>query len=241
MRQAAIAAAAAGTAAAAAAAVVSLMLVTPARAAYGGPISNETTTTYWAYAGRPGSVRRRPSLRAPAFDQLRMWTETGYPEVYVVLSEWVDPHETWFKVRLPDRPNGRTGWVREQELSALHVVHTHLVVDESRLRMSLFRRGHRIFSAPIGIGKPSTPTPKGNFWVTEKFVAQGGVYGPYAFGTSDNSVLTDWPGGGVIGIHGTDQPSLVPGRPSHGCIRLHNADVTRLWPLLPIGTPLTIR
>jgi hypothetical protein len=170
-----------------------------------------------------------------------MTTEIGNPEVYVVLSEWIYPHETWFKVRLPDRPNGRTGWVSEHELGALHVVHTHLVLDESRLRLTLYRRGHRIFSAPVGIGKPSTPTPTGNFWITEKFAAQGGVYGPYAFGTSDNSVLTDWPGGGVIGIHGTDQPSLIPGRPSHGCIRLHNSDVARLWPLLPVGTPLTIR
>jgi hypothetical protein len=170
-----------------------------------------------------------------------MWTEVHYPEVYVVLSEVVDRDRTWFDVRLPDRPNGRTGWVSEDELATLHQVHTHLVLNERQLRLTLYRRGRRIFSAPVGIGKPSTPTPKGHFWITEKFRAQGGVYGPYAFGTSDNSVLTDWPGGGVIGIHGTDQPSLIPGRPSHGCIRLRNPEVRRLWKLLPIGTPLTIR
>jgi hypothetical protein len=170
-----------------------------------------------------------------------MWTEVRYPEVYLVLSEVVDRSRTWFQVRLPDRPNGRTGWVSEGELTALHVVHTHLVLNEHRLRLTLYRRGRRIFSARVGIGKPSTPTPKGHFWITEKFPAQGGIYGPYAFGTSDNSVLTDWPGGGVIGIHGTNEPSLIPGRPSHGCIRLRNADDVRLWHLLPVGTPLTIR
>jgi hypothetical protein len=238
MRRAAIAAA---VTAAAAAGGLPAAAAARARAAYCGPISNETTTTYWAYAGHPGSIQRRPSPGAPAFDRLRMFTEIGDGEVYVVLSECVYTDQTWFKVRLPDRPNGRTGWVSEQELGALHVVHTHLVLDESRLRLTLYRRSRRIFAAAVGIGKPSTPTPTGNFWITEKFAAQGGVYGPYAFGTSDNSVLTDWPGGGVIGIHGTNQPSLVPGRPSHGCIRLHNADVERLWPLLPIGTPLTIR
>ena len=61
-----------------------------------------------------------------------------------------------------------------------------------------------------------------------------------AFGSSDYSVLSEWPGGGVIGIHGTDEPSLIPGRPSHGCIRLRNAEARRLFPLLPIGTPLLI-
>ena len=67
------------------------------------------------------------------------------------------------------------------------------------------------------------------------------LYGPYAIGTSDYSTTeTDWPGGGIIGIHGTDQPSLVPGDPSHGCVRLHNADITRLYRLVQVGTPIVI-
>ena len=69
----------------------------------------------------------------------------------------------------------------------------------------------------------------------------GTIYGPLAFGTSAYSVLSDWPGGGVIGIHGTDQPGLLPGRPSHGCVRVRNADIRRLARLMPVGTPLTIR
>jgi hypothetical protein len=230
-----------GRLAAALALVVCLASATCARASYGGPISDEQTTTYWAYSAIAGPVRARPRETARKTDTLQMWTEVHYPQVYLVLSERVDRRRTWFKVRLPDRPNGRTGWVSERELSVLHVVHTHLVVDERHLRMALYRRGHRIFSARIGVGKPSTPTPAGHFWITEKFPAQGGLYGPYAFGTSDNSVLTDWPGGGVIGIHGTNEPSLIPGRPSHGCIRLRNAEDVKLWGLLPVGTPITIR
>ncbi len=61
-----------------------------------------------------------------------------------------------------------------------------------------------------------------------------------AFGTSAMSVLSDWPAGGVIGIHGTDQPELIPGYISHGCIRLRNRDVLRLGRLMQVGTPLTI-
>jgi lipoprotein-anchoring transpeptidase ErfK/SrfK len=67
-------------------------------------------------------------------------------------------------------------------------------------------------------------------------------YGPLAFGTSARSaVLTDWPAGGFIGIHGTKEPERLPGRVSHGCIRLRNADILRLGRLMPVGTPLTIR
>ena len=67
------------------------------------------------------------------------------------------------------------------------------------------------------------------------------TYGPVAFGTSARSeTLTDWPGGGFVGIHGTDRPDLLPGRVSHGCIRMRNDDIVELARLMPVGTPVTI-
>jgi lipoprotein-anchoring transpeptidase ErfK/SrfK len=67
-------------------------------------------------------------------------------------------------------------------------------------------------------------------------------FGPLAFGTSARSaVLPDWPGGGFVGVHGTDRPDLIPGRVSHGCIRMRNVDIVRLGRLMPVGTPVTIR
>jgi lipoprotein-anchoring transpeptidase ErfK/SrfK len=54
-------------------------------------------------------------------------------------------------------------------------------------------------------------------------------------------VLTDWPGGGFIGLHGTDEPELVPGRISHGCVRFRNRDILELGRLMQVGTPVTIR
>jgi lipoprotein-anchoring transpeptidase ErfK/SrfK len=94
----------------------------------------------------------------------------------------------------------------------------------------------------VGVGKASTQTPAGHFWIREKFRVRGApVYGPYAMGTSAYApTLTDWPGGGVVGLHGTSEPGLVPGRPSHGCIRLRNNDITRLYRLVPRGTPLHV-
>ena len=69
----------------------------------------------------------------------------------------------------------------------------------------------------------------------------GGPYGPRAFGTSAYSRLSDWPGGGVIGVHGTNEPGLIPGRPSRGCIRVPNPALGRLCRLMPIGTPVKVR
>ena len=93
----------------------------------------------------------------------------------------------------------------------------------------------------LGVGKASTPTPGGSFWIREKLKGIGTVYGPLAFGTAAYSnKLTDWPGGGVVGVHGTNEPNLVPGRPSHGCIRMHNKDILKLNRLMKPGTPLLI-
>ena len=85
-------------------------------------------------------------------------------------------------------------------------------------------------------------TPAGHFYVLEKLrTVNAPIYGPYALGTSAYApTLSEWPGGGVVGIHGTDEPSLIPGRPSHGCIRMRNEDISRLWAMISIGTPIEI-
>ena len=93
----------------------------------------------------------------------------------------------------------------------------------------------------MGIGAPGMETPRGRFWIREKFRAGGGIYGPWAFGTSAYSALSEWPGGGVVGIHGTNQPGLIPGRPSHGCVRLRNRHIRHLARRVPIGTPVRVR
>jgi lipoprotein-anchoring transpeptidase ErfK/SrfK len=93
------------------------------------------------------------------------------------------------------------------------------------------------------VGKPYWPTPAGDFYIREVMTGfDDPFYGPVAFGTSARSaVLTDWPGGGVIGIHGTSIPQILPGRVSHGCVRMKNGPIRQLLRLMPIGTPLAIR
>lgn len=207
-------------------------------------MSNERTLSRWAHAMERAAVRRRPNAGARAITRLHYDTEDGYPEVYLVLRSYTAPDgRTWLEVRLPMRPNGRSGWVPHSALGRLHVVRTFLRVDKRRLRATLYRRGKRIWRAPVGIGKPGTETPSGRFWIRERLhvPSRGSIYGPLAFGTAAYSKLSEWPGGGVVGIHGTNEPRLIPGRPSHGCIRVRNPAIRRLGRLMLIGTPVLIR
>ena len=208
------------------------------------PLSNETTFTRWANAVTHATAYARPSATARRVGRLRLLTEDGLPEVYVLLTRRTTAHDgTWIRVRLPQRPNNVAGWVRLRSLGPFRLVHTRLVVSRRGLHVTLYDGGKRRFRAPVGMGAPSTPTPSGRFWIREKFHVRGNsIYGTRAMGTAAYSnALTDWPGGGVIGLHGTNAPGLIPGRPSHGCIRLRNPDIERLYRLTPIGTPLLIR
>lgn len=207
-------------------------------------VSNERTLTRWAHPLERSPIRARPRAGARTIVSTHAKTEDGFPEVYLALRRWTAPNgHAWLKIRIPMRPNGKTGWVRDSAIGPLYTVRTRLVIDRRSQRATLYKRGKKIWGAPVGVGKPSTPTPSGNFWIREKFKTSdpGGSYGPAAIGTSAYSVLSEWPGGGVIGIHGTDRPSLIPGAPSHGCIRVQNGSLRQLWKLLPIGTPLLIK
>jgi lipoprotein-anchoring transpeptidase ErfK/SrfK len=138
------------------------------------------------------------------------------------------------------RPNGRTGWMRRDALGMFHIVHTALGINREAMRATLYRDGKRIWTSPVGTGRPSMPTPAGHFYIRERLRGFGATYGPVAFGTSAYSVLSDWPGGGVVGIHGTDEPGLIPGHPSHGCVRVPNGAILALERLMPLGTPVRI-
>ena len=205
-------------------------------------LSDELKLSRWAYTNLVYKVRARPSKHSRVVGKLRFNTEDGPPEIYLALRLYDDGKgEQWVQIRLPQRPNGKTGWVPREALGEFHVVTTRLVVNRRTLRATLYKRGRKIFQAPIGVGKAGTPTPAGKFWIRERLNGFGNpVYGPIAFGTAAYSNLSEWPGGGVVGIHGTNQPELIPGRPSHGCIRLKNAAILRLARLMPVGTPVRI-
>jgi hypothetical protein len=233
-----------GTAWACSALAVAVVLATPVSASPSTRTADRAVeVARWAYVLRPVTAREAPRVTASPVTVLRSATPERESNLVLVLDTTTDAwHRGWVRVRLAILPNSATGWVPQDALGALHAVRTRLVVDRDRLRAVLRRGGRVVFRAPVGIGKSRWPTPRGEFYVREKLAGFGDpFYGPVAFGTSARSpVLTDWPGGGFVGIHGTDRPELIPGRISHGCIRMRNADILRLARLMPLGTPLTI-
>jgi hypothetical protein len=200
------------------------------------------TIGYWAHVSYAVPVHAWPTTNSRIVTRLHYRTEQKLPEVYLVLARRVTRDgRTWLKLALPMWPNGKTGWVVHRALGRLNKVESWLVVDLRRLRARFFERGRSRSSFPIGVGKPSTPTPRGLFWVREEFaMANQAAYGPYAFGTSAYSKIRDWAGGDVVALHGTSAPGLVPGRPSHGCVRFHNPDILWLAHHMPVGTPVAV-
>jgi len=208
------------------------------------PLRAARDLAYWAAVTRPVAARAAPSATAPEVGRLARLTPEGTANLVLAVGRTKDARgKIWTRVRLPVLPNNTIGWVPRAALGGLTAVRTRLVIDLERLTAALYRGGRRVFLAPVGVGQPQWPTPRGEFYVRNKLASYSSpFYGPIAFGTSARSaVLTDWPAGGFVGIHGTNQPDLLPGRISHGCIRLRNPDILRLARLLPIGTPLTIR
>ena len=204
-------------------------------------LSRNTPEYRWATVTRPVTARGAPG-GGSAVAALSTRTPEGTTNLVLVLgSAWRHGVE-WVHVRLPVLPNNSTGWVPRSALGGYQFVTTHLVIDLHRLRATLMKDGRPIFTAPVGVGEPQWPTPRGEFYVRDELTDYASpFYGPIAFGTSArSSVLTEWPDGGFVGIHGTDEPQLIPGNVSHGCIRMRNSDILRLAKLMPVGTPLTI-
>ena len=198
----------------------------------------------WAYLLGRTTVRARPSVSGRVVTRLPAFTSDDTPNLVLLIARTTDPKgRIWYRVRLPILPNGSTGWLLAASLTTTRAVTTYLVVYRKLFTATLYRGGRPIFRTRVGVGKPYWPTPKGDFYIRNVLTGYNDAfYGPVAFGTSAKStVLTDWPGGGVVGIHGTSLPGLLPGRVSHGCIRMKNGAVLRLRRLMPIGTPVAIR
>ena len=167
-----------------------------------------------------------------------------YPTVFGVLAAVVARNcaATWYRVQLPLRPNGVTGYVRARDVE-LDKVQTRIDVDLSSRRLTLFRAGRPVLRTAIGVGAPATPTPSGRFYVNQRLVPYdaAGPYGPAALGLSGFSRLRSWVQGGPLAIHGTNEPWSIGRAASHGCVRVRNDVLRRLFAAVPAGTPVLIR
>jgi hypothetical protein len=195
-------------------------------------------------------VERAPTLayRRPggkSFARFGRLNVNRVPTVFGVLGKVVDRRcrARWYRVQLPMRPNGITGFVRASDVR-IAAVRTRIQVDLSERRVTLFRDGKRVLHAVAAIGSPATPTPTGRYYVNQRLVPEdtSGPFGPGAVGVSAFSpVLTGWTQGGPIALHGTNRPDSIGRAVSNGCLRLDNDVIQRIFDASLAGTPVIIR
>jgi hypothetical protein len=187
-------------------------------------------------------VYRKPGGRAFArFGSLNL---NGVPTVFAALEAVLGRRcrAAWYRVLVPVKPNGTTGYVRARAVN-LRPLRSEIVVDRSARRLTVYERGRAVFATRAAIGAQATPTPLGRFYVNQRFRDDpDGPYGWAAIGISAFSeVLKGWPQGGPVAIHGTNRPSLLGLPVSNGCIRVSNAAIRRIWRLAPTGTQVLIQ
>jgi len=202
----------------------------------GPPASTLVATTDGAIPGYASPDSPTPSMTVPG-----SWY--GYPSKLPVITS----EPGWLYVRLAQRPNGSTIWVRQSDVTLSSTPYA-IVVNLTTMHLLVYEDGSQLFDFPAGIGAPDDPTPPGQYFVPMQYPSPGPGYGPFVLVTSDHSdTITDWENSGdaVIGIHGpiTSYDDSLIGTTgaaiSHGCIRLHDADLAQLS-FIPPGTPIDI-
>lgn len=177
--------------------------------------------------------------QAEADDTFDNPTWEGLPLVFLVQQRQGD----WLEVQLNTRPNQTTAWVRAADVTLRQVTH-RIVVSLAARSMTVYDGQTPIMEAPVAIGDPTTPTPRGNYYIdgAVRTPDPSGVYGPYQLSVAAFSevLMTFGSGVGQIAMHGTNAPSLVGSAVSNGCLRMRNADITRLANTVEIGTPVQI-
>jgi lipoprotein-anchoring transpeptidase ErfK/SrfK len=188
------------------------------------------------------AVRARPISKAPVRAVMKAFRFDYRPTVFFAIDRRETGQGEWLKVRIPGRPNGRTGWVRGSRIRLLRSAGPfRIVIDRSQRRLRLYRHKRMVMKTKVAVGTPDAPTPLGHFYLTAGFVPGDDFLGPWAFETSAYAAITDWPRGGIVGLHGTSETWSVGLRASHGCLRVYNKVILALKKRVRPGTPLRIR
>lgn len=153
---------------------------------------------------------------------------------------------SWGRVTIPwTKPVKRSGWIRLDGHAAGDTT-TLVVADLSDRNVTVYDRCRAVLRVRTAIGRPGSPSPTGRFWVTDRVIvpsAQRSSFGSFAFGLStvQPNLPDGWTGGDQMAIHGTGAPGSIGEAASAGCLRVTEDALTRLRPLLRIGTPVVIR
>jgi lipoprotein-anchoring transpeptidase ErfK/SrfK len=186
-------------------------------------------------------VRAQPSPSSKAIKVMHDFRPDFRPQEMFAIGERTGADgNAWYHISIPMRPNGTYGWVPARTLS-LAPTQGAIKISLSRRVIDLYWKGKHVWQGKVAIGAPGRETPLGKYYVAARFVPYHDPFlGVFAVETSAYSKLTEWPGGGVVGIHGTSEPQLLGQAVSHGCVRVANLTATKLKRYAPLGTPISI-
>jgi lipoprotein-anchoring transpeptidase ErfK/SrfK len=215
------------------------------------PTTTSTSTTAPSRPPEVPVVTRLASPRGevPTFDApdgneigtVGFWY--GYPMTMPLLED----RGSWVRIMLPERPNGSTAWVHRTDVLT-STSRYRIVIRLAQTNLTVYEDGFPLFTAPVGIGKESTPTAPGQFFVAVIDNPGPPGYGPIVLNTSGHSeAIQSWEGTGdaITAIHGPisarsdAQIGTTGTRISNGCIRMHEVDQLKLG-VIPLGTPVDI-
>ena len=151
-----------------------------------------------------------------------------------------NPGTLWYRLNLPIRPYGQTGWI-PADAADVRPTTTRVVVRRNARVLEVVRRGRRLFRTRVAVGRPDRKTPLGNFYVAAKYVpARSALVSTYALELSAPAGLPDFLRGGVVGIHGTPALWSIGRNVSNGCVRVSPGVARRLRGLVPLGSPVRV-
>jgi lipoprotein-anchoring transpeptidase ErfK/SrfK len=187
-------------------------------------------------------VRKTPNPHAAVIRVMHQFRSDFRPQEMLAVRKTVGSDgKVWYRVSIPMRPNGTYGWIPADTVS-LHPTHSEIVVNIRTRTIDIYRFGRHKWHGIVAVGAPGRETPIGHYFVAARFVPYRDPFlGVFAVETSAYSKLTEWPGGGVVGIHGTDEPQLLGQAVSHGCVRVSNTTARHIKSLAPLGTPIWIK
>ena len=186
-------------------------------------------------------VRATPSPHGRVIKTLTQFRDDyRIQEIFAVKVAIGTDRRAWYKISVPMRPNGVMGWIPARTASLSPTV-AEIDVHRASRTIDIYSHGAHVWHAIIAIGAPGMETPLGHYYVAVRFVPYDDPFlGVFGVETSGYSKLSEWPGGGWFGIHGTDMPQLLGQAVSHGCIRVSNLTATKLRQYVPLGTPIVI-
>jgi lipoprotein-anchoring transpeptidase ErfK/SrfK len=188
------------------------------------------------------AIRKAPNPSSKVIKVLHDFRPDFRPqEILAVRKQVGSDGNVWYRVSIPMRPNGTYGWILASTVS-LSPTAGQIVINLSTRKIDLYWHGKHVYHAGVAIGAPGRETPIGHYFVAARFVPYHDTFlGVFAVETSAYSKLTEWPGGGVVGIHGTSLPQLIGQAVSHGCVRVANSTAEQLKRYAPLGTPIWIK